>query len=143
MLLAMFLCFTLYPLGILYGIVRHLFYADKKALDVALLLDLGGNVFCRELMNDIFIKDDTKGFGSPFQTIREVLGINNELDNLTKLGKYLVRLLDYLDPYHVEKSIGKTVPIVKLSLLEQIKRFTIVLSPLILILILCISLVII
>jgi len=114
------------PIGMLYGLIKNLFGISRKSLNIALLIDIGGNVFCAEFFNDIFIKADVHTFGSPYQTISEVLGINNQLLNMTKLGQVLVNLLHYLDPYHVEKAIGLTVPVVYLSTWEQFKRFAIV-----------------
>ena len=58
--------------------------------------------------------------------MRDILSILNQLLNMTKLGQVLVNLLHYLDPYHVEKAIGLTVPVVYLSTWEQVKRFLIV-----------------
>lgn len=57
-------------------------------------------------------------------------------DNLSpnhNLGQVLVNLLHYLDPYHVEKAIGLTVPVVHLSTWEQFKRFSIVVGAILLI----------
>ena len=52
---------------------------------------------------------------------------------MTKLGQVLVNLLHYLDPYHVEKAIGLTVPVVHLSTWEQVKRFLIVVGAIFLV----------
>lgn len=121
------------PIGMLYGLIKNLFGISRKSLNIALLIDIGGNVFCAEFFNDIFIKSDVHTFGSPYQTISEVLGINHQLLNLTKAGQFLVDVLHYLDPYHVEKSIRMDVPIVSLSGWEQFKRFSIVVGAILLI----------
>lgn len=133
-IIAIIISSILVPIGIIYGIIKHLLGINKKALNVALWIDIGGNVFCAEFFNDIFIKANVHTFGSPYQTISEVLGINNQLLNLTKVGQFLVDVLHYLDPYHVEKSIGLTVPVVYLSTWEQFKRFSIVVGAILLIL---------
>lgn len=133
-IIAIIISSILVPIGIIYGIIKHLLGINKKALNVALWIDIGGNVFCAEFFNDIFIKANVHTFGSPYQTISEVLGINNQLLNLTKVGQFLVDVLHYLDPYHVEKSIRMDVPIVSLSGWEQFKRFSIVVGAILLIL---------
>ena len=65
--------------------------------------------------------------------MRDILSILNQLLNMTKLGQVLVNLLHYLDPYHVEKAIGLTVPVVHLSTWEQVKRFLIVVGAIFLV----------
>lgn len=122
----------LIPIGMVYGIIKNLLGINNKSLNIALLLDIGGNVFCAELFNDVLIKDaGINPFGSPYQTISEVLGIHNQLLNLTKTGQGLVNLLHYLDPYHVEKAIGMNVPNITLSTKQLIFRFSVVIVGLI------------
>ena len=125
------------PFGIIYGFIKNLLGISKKSLNMALWVDIGGNVMCSELFNDLLIQNITiNPFGNPRQTISEVLGINNQLLNITKTGQVLVNILNYLDPYHVEKTIKMKVPIVILSPLEKIKRFSLVLGVPILLIIL-------
>ena len=125
-IIALIISAVLIPIGIIYGLIKNLLGINHKSLNIALLLDIGGNVFCAELFNDLLIVNQQHLFGSPYQTISEVLGINNQLLNMTKTGQGLVNLLHYLDPYHVEKAIGMNVPFVYLSNWEQFKRFAIV-----------------
>ncbi len=125
-ILAIIISSIIVPIGLIYGLIRHLFGLNDKSLNIALVIDIAGNVLCAELFNDLLIKEDLRPFGNPYQTISEVLGIHNQLLNLTVAGQGLVNLLDYLDPYHVEKSIGMSVPIVHLTAWEQFKRFSIV-----------------
>jgi hypothetical protein len=127
-IIAIIISAVLVPIGMLYGIIKHLLGINKKALNIALWIDIGGNVLCAELFNDLLIKNsDINPFGSPYQTISEVLGINNQLLNLTKTGQGLTNLLHYLDPYHVEKSIGINVPNIVLTKKQLIFRFAVVL----------------
>lgn len=65
--------------------------------------------------------------------MRDILSILNQLLNMTKLGQVLVNLLHYLDPYHVEKAIGMSVPNVRLGKWEQVKRFLIVVGAIFLV----------
>ena len=135
-IIAIIISTILIPIGIVYGLIKNLLGINDKSLNIALLLDIGGNVFCAELFNDLLIVNQQHLFGSPYQTISEVLGINNQLLNMTKLGQGLVNLLNYLDPYHVEKAIGMNVPNIVLSRKQLILRFVAVLFGLFSILIL-------
>lgn len=132
-ILAIIISAILVPIGIAYGLIKNLLGINDKSLNIALLIDIGGNVFCAELFNDVLIKSKQQLFGSPYQTISEVLGVNNQLMNLTQTGQALVDFLHYLDPYHVEKVIGMKVPIIHLSKREQFKRFSIVVGTILLI----------
>jgi hypothetical protein len=125
--IALMISVILIPIGVVYGLIKNLLGINNKSLNIAFLLDIGGNVFCAELFNDLLIKTNQNLFGSPYQTISEVLGINNQLLNMTKTGQRLVNLLHYLDPYHVEKAIGMKVPNIVLTKKQLIIRFTAVL----------------
>lgn len=133
MLLAMLISSFLVPIGFVYGLIKNLLGINKKSLNLALLIDIGGNVCCPELFDDLLITSSINPFGSPYQTLSEVLGIHNQLLTLSKTGQRLVDVLHYVDPYHVEKAIGMNVPEVHLSKWEQAKRFGIVIGVLLLI----------
>lgn len=127
-IIAIIISAVLVPIGMLYGFIKHLLGINRKALNIALWIDIGGNVLCAELFNDLFIINTyINPFGSPYQTISEVLGIHNQLLNLTKAGKELVNVLHYLDPYHVEKVIGLSVPNIILTKKQLLFRFAVVL----------------
>ncbi len=57
--------------------------------------------------------------------------MNKEIGNLTKVGWFVVVGLDYIDPFHVEKAIGKEVPNIVLGFWNIVFRFSITLLILI------------
>ena len=65
---------------------------------IAIALDQLGNVAFGGLFNDTLVKDPKLfPFGKPHETISEVLGWNELLDNLTPLGEKVVALVNYCD----------------------------------------------
>lgn len=121
---------VLSPLGIVYGWIRDAKQSNKKYLYIAIQADIAVNTSCKELLNDILIIQRIHEFGSPYETVSYVLGMNKEVNNLTVIGKGLVKGLDYIDPYHVEKAIGKKVPNIKLGFWKTVRRFIVVLTVL-------------
>ena len=71
---------------------------------LAYSIDQLGNVLCQYLFNDILIKRDGYKFGDPDFTISAVLGINKKRGTLKPLGAWLSRVLNWIDPKHVEKA---------------------------------------
>lgn len=126
-LVAFQLLIVILPLGIVYGWIRNTKGFNKKYLYIAIQIDIAINTSCKELLNDIFIIQRIHEFGSPYETVSYVLGKNKELNNLTGIGKFIVKGLDYLDPYHVEKAIGLNVPNIKLGFWTSAFRFSIAL----------------
>lgn len=115
------------PLGIVYGWIRNAKDSNKKYLYIAIQTDIAINTSCKELLNDIFIIQRIHEFGSPYETVSYVLGMNAEINNLTKIGWFVVLGLDYIDPYHVQKAIGKEVPNIVLGFWKTVRRFAVVL----------------
>jgi len=82
---------------------------DRKARDfmsgtgrffvgIAIALDQLGNVAFGGLFNDLLVKDATLfPFGRTHETISEVLGWNQYLENLTRTGKFLVAAVNFCD----------------------------------------------
>lgn len=65
---------------------------------IAIALDQLGNVAFGGLFNDRLVQDPTLfPFGKTHETISEVLGWNEYLDNLTRSGKYLVAAVNFCD----------------------------------------------
>ncbi len=126
-LVAFQLLIVILPLGIVYGWIRNTKGFNKKYLYIAIQIDIAINTACKELLNDIFIIQRIHEFGSPYETVSYVLGKNKELNNLTGIGKFIAKGLDYLDPYHVEKAIGLNVPNIKLGFWTSAFRFSIAL----------------
>lgn len=119
------------PLGIVYGWIKNAKDSNNKYLLIAIQQDIAINVYCKELLNDIFIIQRIHEFGSPYETVSYVLGKNKEINNLTKVGWLIVKGLHFIDPFHVEKAIGKEVPNIKLGFWNIVFRFSITLLILI------------
>jgi hypothetical protein len=76
-------------------------YFYQTSIDI----DRFGNRNLRSLLNATLILESENRFGDPRETISSVLGKNQQTNTLTTTGKALVKLLDWLDPNHCEKSI--------------------------------------
>jgi len=110
LLLAVVLSVILYPLGWVYSMIT--FRLSLKKLGkywfvMAVSVDQLGNVVMSTLFNDIMIKKYGHKFGDEDQTISMVLGVNKAMGTLTKIGKLLADILNFLDKDHVEKAIEK------------------------------------
>lgn len=66
-------------------------------------IDKIGNVLLAAFLNKFAIKEPKYRFGNINDTISEALAKN--LDNLTPLGQFIVDVLEWIDPGHMEKSI--------------------------------------
>lgn len=113
---AMLLFVLLVPFGIIWGLGASFFRAKfKEAVDklsiyfmtIAVSIDQSGNVFCKELFNDVLIKPKGNQFGDEDETISSVLGRNKLAGTLTWAGQALDWVLDKLDKNHSIKSIEK------------------------------------
>lgn len=108
-LIASLLWIIAYPIGILYIVLFQFNRLGYYLEQIAIVIDCMGNVFLAPIFNQLIIKDLTYPFGKRKETISSVLGKNQKIDNLTKLGVNLANLLDLIDPNHCIKSIDKTV----------------------------------
>lgn len=113
-LLAIILSAVLVPLGFVWSIIEAFYKKGFKAgfsrfseflWDCALSIDQTVNVLCRELFNDVFIKENGYKFGNPDETISGVLGKNKLKGTLSKFGKILEWILDKIDKNHTINSI--------------------------------------
>jgi len=102
------------PFGILYTVFKFIFRFKFKLLfkvgngyfyKFALAIDQMGNVAMQDLFNDIFITKAGYKFGFEDETISSVLGKNEVLKTLTRFGKVLVKVLNFIDPNHALNSI--------------------------------------
>lgn len=70
----------------------------KFFVGIAIAIDQLGNVAFAGLFNDLLVKDPALfSFGRTHETISEVLGWNEYLDNLTRTGKFLVAAVNFFD----------------------------------------------
>lgn len=106
------------PVALIYSMIqsiyRRKFFAEgipdinAKFMSMAVAFDMYGNAVGKEIFNDTLIKDKTlHPFGKKGETISEAIGWNKYYNNLTKTGKILDNILDFFDPNHSLKSIGK------------------------------------
>lgn len=113
-LIACGLTTILLPLGFIYEIGFSIFnfklrgsleYITKTLFKIAISLDQLGNVFCKSLFNDFLITKEGHKFGDEDEVISSVLGRNNKLGTLTKVGKVLDFILNVFEKDHSIKSI--------------------------------------
>jgi hypothetical protein len=111
------------PLGIIYGIFYKLFTRSinglgEFSLNIAVSIDQLGNVVMQYLLNHVMIVSGGYKFGNRDETISSVIGKNVEKNTLSKLGKLLNVILDFIDAdhslnsidYYVEPISDKTKP---------------------------------
>jgi len=110
--IAFVLLVTTTPIGFLYALIRQTFFSKTKTLriflvEVALALDVAGNVMMQHLLNDTLLIKNTKTyyFGNPKETISSVIGKNSLTQTLSFLGRCLNAFLNLLDKNHSLNSI--------------------------------------
>ncbi len=103
-LLATVLMWSFLPVAIIYNLFRSAFHGGDRLHQIAILIDQAGNVIFGSLFNDIFIKKDGYKFGDRRETVSKVLGVNKRISRLSKAGKWLADVLNWIDENHVEKA---------------------------------------
>lgn len=94
---------TIGAFGVFYGLLKNLIGFPTKAIDVAYTLDINGNILCGELFNDtLLIKPSKYIFGKKEETISLVLKRNYDINNLSKTGKKLYNLIEWIDKGHFD-----------------------------------------
>jgi len=111
-LIAFTLLVTTAPFGFLYTVLRQIMLRQIKSLNiffvqVALALDVAGNVMMQHLLNDILLvrNHNTYYFGNAKETISSVIGKNSLTNTLSFLGICLNDFLNFLDKNHSLNSI--------------------------------------
>lgn len=89
-------------------IVNFFFVNNKKKYfkSTAVNIDRFGNREFRTLFNRTLIQKTGYRFGDERETISSVLGKNERDKTLTKCGKVLVKILNFIDKNHCIKSIN-------------------------------------
>ena len=76
---------------------------------MALSFDQFGNVTCSKVLDLTMIKVSNGikplYFGEEDDTVSFILAINEKRKTLTKFGKFIVKVLDFLDKNHMGKAI--------------------------------------
>jgi hypothetical protein len=91
--------FVCFKYGVKWSVINGFF--RETAVDI----DRFGNRNFRTLWNITLITNNGYKFGDIRETISSVLGKNQRDNTLTKIGKLLCLILDFLDKNHCEKSI--------------------------------------
>lgn len=86
-------------------------YGNTKGYfrSTAVSIDIWANREFRTLWNTKFKTENGYEFGKDRETISSALGKNERNNTLTKLGKILVKILDFLDNNHCKNSINETL----------------------------------
>jgi hypothetical protein len=113
LIVAFILAAIIIPVGIVFFIIngfrrKHVSYGSHLSQgfrNIALGIDILGNVVCADMLNGLFIKHGGYGFGDQGETISSALGKNQLRDTLTVAGKVLAGILDWLDEDHCINAI--------------------------------------
>jgi len=113
-IIAFILFALLAPFGVVYGVGASFFRVKFKEgfakiggyfRSIAISIDQSGNVFCKELFNDVLIYPKGHPFGNEDETISSVLGKNKLSNTLTWAGKALDWILNIFERNHSVISI--------------------------------------
>lgn len=94
-------------IGFVWQIINYPKHTKNYFFAIAKTIDQSGNVVCKQLFNDLLIKDDNCPFGNEDEKISKVLGVHKQKNNLTRPGKWLANFLNSIDKNHVENAIEK------------------------------------
>lgn len=109
---AIVLLATIGTFGLIYTVFWSIFNIRKISFlkywaDLIYTINVGidkiGNVLLAAFLNKFAIVEPVYKFGNINDTISEALAKN--LDNLTPFGKWIVDILEWIDPGHMKKSI--------------------------------------
>ena len=111
---AIILLLTLGAFGMVYTIISSIYnfknlsvlkYWSNIVYTINVGIDKIGNVLLGDFMNKFAVKNPVYKFGSINDTISKALAKN--LNNLTSLGRFIVDILEWIDPGHMEKSLNE------------------------------------
>ena len=116
LLVAIALLMTIGILGLIFALIYSLIHFKKYSYikywsDTIYSINVGidkiGNVILALFLNEYFVYDKSiYPFGSVDHTISHVLAVNLiRHNNVTRFGMFLVSILEFLDPGHMEKSL--------------------------------------
>jgi hypothetical protein len=83
--------------------------SNKYFKETAIDIDRFGNRNFRTLLNATLIKSNGYKFGNELETISSILGKNLKNKTLTKTGKILCNILDFIDKNHCINSINNNI----------------------------------
>ena len=111
LLIAVVLLLVLLPIACFYTLFKYFLTSDKRmiktwACKTARSIDVFANVEAQELFNDTLIQKGGYKFGNRQETISSVMGKNQRTNTLTRAGKTLRVILDFIDEDHCKNSIN-------------------------------------
>ena len=110
--IAIILLITLGSLGLIYTIFSSIYNFKNISVlkywsDILYTINVGidkiGNVLLGDFMNKFAVTEPVYLFGNLDDTISKALAKN--LNNLTSLGKFIVNILEWIDPGHMKNSV--------------------------------------
>ncbi|QES92173.1 hypothetical protein F0358_05285 [Empedobacter brevis] len=112
-ILAKLLYLAVEPINFIYVILIKKKFTWKRLngyfRNEAVAIDRFGNSQYTSLFNTWFVVEKSYQHGNINETISSVLGKNEYFGTLTKRGKILVEVLNFIDKNHCQKSIDWTV----------------------------------
>ena len=111
---AIFLLFTIGIYGLVYSFFKSILTFSKANFigywadllyQINVGIDMIGNVMLGKFLNHHAIINPGYDFGKVKHTISHVLAVNQKNNNLTEFGKWIVNILEWIDPGHMEKSL--------------------------------------
>ncbi len=108
---AIVLLYVLLPLVCFYMLIKYLINQNTRAFVVwacktARSIDVFFNVIGADVMIDTLIKKGGYKFGNQKETISSVIGKNDRMGTLTRLGRFLRWLLDKIEEDHCKDAIN-------------------------------------
>lgn len=113
--MAIFLLSTIGLYGLLYAFVHTLFnfrkggytkYWGNLLYQINVGIDMIGNVLLGKFLNHHAIcNQNIYPFGNVNHTISHVLAVNQKHDNVTRFGNWIIDILEWIDPGHMEASL--------------------------------------
>jgi hypothetical protein len=109
---AIILLLILGSFGMVYTIISSIYNFKNLSVlkywsDIVYTINVGidkiGNVLLGDFMNKFAVYEPVYKFGNINDTISKALAKN--LNNLTSLGKFIVSILEWIDPGHMEDSL--------------------------------------
>lgn len=95
------------PILLSYGIYRA--FREKRLEEyfkqMSIKIDVLGNVMGKDIFNKTLREKEGYSFGNNCDTISYSMAINKRFNNLSKFGKLIEKLLNFVDNNHLEKSI--------------------------------------
>jgi len=108
---AIVLLYVLLPLVCFYMLIKYMINHNTRAFVVwacktARSIDVFFNVIGADIMIDTLIKKGGYKFGNQKETISSVIGKNDRMGTLTRLGIFLRWLLDKIEEDHCKDAIN-------------------------------------